>query len=203
MRVAPKVDPTVAFLYAHGIRVAPSALDAMVQEAVSRMQRTLYRADPRADLTAAEAEALRQGGFNLEPLDLGAEDPLVQTAAEFAALLKESLSTTAAAEKLGVDPSRIRQRLTSRPPTLYGVRLESGWVVPEFQFADSKLIPGIADVVARLDPEIHPVAVFRWFTTPNPDLVLDQEEESRRFSPRDWLLLGLPIQAVVELATDL
>jgi hypothetical protein len=86
---------------------------------------------------------------------------------------------------------------------LYGVRLGSGWVVPEFQFADSKLVPGIAEVVARLDPEIHPVAVFRWFTTPNPDLVLEQEEESRRLSPRDWLLLGLPVQAVVELATNL
>lgn len=203
MRGAPKIDPTIAFLYAHGIRVAPTTLDGMVQEAIARMHRTLYRADPRADLTEAEAEALTKGGFILEPLDLGAEDPLVQSAAEFAALLKESLSTAAAAERLGVDPSRIRQRLTSQPPTLFGIRLESGWVVPEFQFDGSKLIPGIAEVVAGLDPEIHPVSVFRWFTTPSPDLALEHGEESRTVSPRDWLLLGLPVQAVVDLATEL
>jgi hypothetical protein len=203
MRGAPKVDSTVAFLYAHGIRVSPETLDAMVQEAIVRMHRTLYRADPRADLTAAEAIALKKGGFLLEPADLGAEDPLVQTATEFAALLKKSLTTAAAAERLGVDPSRIRQRLTAQPPTLYGIRLESGWVVPEFQFDGSKLIPGMADVASRLDPELHPVSVFRWFTTPNPDLALEQGEESRTLSPREWLCLGLPVQAVLDLASEI
>lgn len=203
MRKAPKVDPNTAFLYAHGIRVAPTTLDAMVQEAIARMHRTLYRTDPRADLTEAEAAALKKGGFVLEPLDLGVEDPLVQTAAEYAALLKSSLSTTAAAERLGVDPSRIRQRLTSQPPTLYGIRLESGWVVPELQLDGSRLIPGMADVVARLDPELHPVSVFRWFTIPSPDLALEQGEESRTLSPREWLRLGLPIQAVLDLAGEL
>jgi hypothetical protein len=203
MQGAPKVDPTIAFLSAHGIRVAPTTLDAMVREAVTRMRQTLYRADPRADLTVAETAALQKGGFILEPLDLGSDDPLVQTAAEFAALLKESFSTAAAAERLGVDPSRIRQRLTSQPPTMYGVRLEAGWVVPQFQFDGNKLIPGVAELVARLDPELHPVAVFRWFTTPNPDLVLERGDESRTLSPRDWLLLGLPVQEVADLAADL
>ena len=203
MHGAPKVDPNIEFLSAHGIRVTPPTLDAMVREAIVRMRRTLYRDDPREDLTAAEAEALRKGGFVLEPLDLGAEDPLVQTAAEFAALLKESFSTAEAAARLGVDPSRIRQRLTSRPPTLYGIRLESGWVVPQFQFDGAKLIPGIAEVVARLDPELHPVSIFRWLTTPNPDLALEKGEESRTLSPRDWLLLGLPFQEVAALAAAL
>lgn len=198
-----KVDPTVAYLHSHGIRVAPKTLDAMVQEAIGRMHRTLYRADPRADLTDAEADALRKGGFVLEPLDLGAEDPLVQTAAEFAALLKESLSTAEAAEKLGVDPSRIRQRLTAVPPSLYGIRLESGWVVPDFQFDGAKLIPGIADVVSRLDPELHPLSVFRWFTLTSPDLEVESGGEFRTLSPRDWLRFGLPVHEVADLAAHL
>lgn len=202
MRGSPKVDPTIAFLHSHGIRVAPPILDEMVREAVTRMHQTLYRSDPRTDLTEAEVEALRRGGFVPEPADFGAEDPLAKTAAEFAALLKSSLPTTAAAERLGVDPSRIRQRLTSQPPTLYGIRLESGWVIPELQFDGSKLIPGIAEVVASLDPELHPVAVYRWFTSPNPDLSVDGEED-RILSPRDWLRFGLPIQTVAELAADL
>jgi hypothetical protein len=204
MRRKVQVDPTVAYLHSHGIRVAPSTLDEMVREAVTRLRRTLYRPDPRPDLTEAEVAALLRGGFVLEPTDLGSEDPLVQTAAEFAALLKESLPTAAAAERLGVDPSRIRQRLTSDPPSLYGIRLESGWVVPEFQLDGDKPIPGIAEVVASLDPELHPVSVFRWFTQPNTDLVLEREgEETRRLSPRDWLRLGLPVTSVIELAAHL
>ena len=204
MRRKVQVDPTVAYLQSPGIRVAPSTLDEMVREAVTRLRRTLYRPDPRPDLTEAEVAALLRGGFVLEPTDLGPEDPLVQTAAEFAALLKESLPTAAAAERLGVDPSRIRQRLTSDPPSLYGIRLDSGWVVPEFQLDGDKPIPGIAEVVASLDPELHPVSVFRWFTQPNTDLVLEREgEEPRRLSPRDWLRLGLPVTSVIELAAHL
>lgn len=154
-------------------------------------------------LTATESEALRKGGFRLEPLNFGSDDSLVQTAAEFAALLKNSLPTATTAERLGIGPNWIRQRLTSQPPTLYGIRLESGWVLPEFQFDGSKLIPGIAEVVARLDPKLHPMSVFRWFTTPNPDLAVEGGEGSRTLSPRDWLLLGLPVQAVADLAADL
>lgn len=196
------LDPTVAFLYAHGITVAPEALDELVKEAVSRLQKTLYRPDPRADLPASEAEILRKGGFVLEPTDLGIEDPLAQTVAEYAALLKSSLSTTDAARRLGVDPSRIRQRLTSSPPSLYGIRFGSGWVLPELQFDGNELVPGIGEVVARLDPELHPVSVFRWFTTPNPDLVAENLG-GRTLSPREWLRSGLPVQAVVDLAANL
>ncbi|MGH9362660.1 MAG: hypothetical protein ACRD2T_12165 [Thermoanaerobaculia bacterium] len=112
------------------------------------------------------------------------------------------MTAAEAAKRLGVDPSRIRQRLTSRAPTLFGIRLESGWVVPEFQFDGDTLLPGLGEVVARLDPELHPIAIFRWFTTPNPDLVGGPGKE-RALSPRDWLRLGLPVAAVAELASDL
>jgi hypothetical protein len=185
--------------------VEPKALEAMVEEAVRRMRRSLYRADPHEDLSAAEAEELERGGFDLTPVDLGRDDPLARTAAEYAALLKSSLSTAEAAGRLGVDPSRIRQRLASQPPTLYGVRLESGWVIPEFQFDGDRLVPGIAEVIPQLNLELHPVAVFRWFTLPSPDLIAEEveEEEGRALSPRDWLRLGLPPAAVADLARDL
>lgn len=199
-------DPaTMAFLHSHGIRVKPEALDAMVEEAVRRMRRSLYRVDPHEDLSAAEAEELERGGFDLTPVDLGPDDPLARTAAEYAALLKSSLSTAEAAKRLGVDPSRVRQRLTSQPPTLYGIRLESGWVIPEFQFDGDRLVPGIAEVVPQLNPELHPVAVFRWFTLPSPDLVAEEADnaEGRMLSPREWLRLGLLPAAVAELARDL
>lgn len=195
-------DPILAYLHSHGIRVEPEALEEMVKEAVGRLPRTLYRSDPRPDLTQAEAQALEQGGFSLAPTDLGTEDPLARTAAEYAALLKASLATAELAARLGVDPSRIRQRLTARPPTLYGIRLESGWVIPEFQLDAGRLIPGLAEVVPQLDPDLHPVTVLRWFTTPNPDLVSD-EHGDRALSPRDWLRLGLTAGPVAALAGDL
>jgi hypothetical protein len=155
----------------------------------------------RADLTREEAEALEQGGFMLGD-GRGAEDPLATTVAEYAALLDSSLSTGEAAKRLGVDPRRIRQRLTSQPPTLYGVRIGSGWYIPEFQFDGDKVVQGIDEVVSHLDPELHPVAVYRWFTSPSPDLPMD-EPSGRNLSPRDWLRLGLPVQPVSDLASNL
>jgi hypothetical protein len=193
---------TVAFLHSHGIEVAPEDLDLLVKEAVSRLQRSLYRRSSRADLTESEAKALERGGFVLDPEDLGERDPLAETVAEYAALLKSSLSTSEAAKRLGVDSSRIRQRLTSQPPTLYGIRIGTSWYIPEFQFEGDAPIRGVGEVVAHLDPELHPVAVFRWFTGPSPDLSTD-DAGGRNLSPRDWLRLGLPVQPVVELASNL
>jgi hypothetical protein len=193
---------TVAFLHTHGIEVTPERLDSLVKEAVSRLHRTLYRSNARTDLTLSEAEALEKGGFVLEPDAAGGEDPLAQTVAEYAALLKSSLSTAEAAKRLGVDPSRIRQRLTSEPPTLYGIRIGTSWYIPEIQFDGNELVHGIGEVVSRLDPELHPVAVLRWLTTPSPDLPAD-EAQGRNLSPRDWLRLGLPVQPVADLAANL
>jgi hypothetical protein len=42
----------------------------------------------------------------------------------------------------------------------------------------------------RIDGSMHPVALSNWFTLPNPDLNLDEEE--RTVSPREWLLSGGP-----------
>ncbi|MFL6194571.1 MAG: hypothetical protein ACJ75H_10410 [Thermoanaerobaculia bacterium] len=193
---------TMAFLHTHGIEVSPEELDSLVQEAVSRIRRTLYRPGSREDLTRAEAEVLEKGGFTLDSGEAGLEDPLARTVAEYAALLKSSLSTVEAAKRLGVDPSRIRQRLTSRPPTLYGIPISTRWYIPEFQFDGDQLIHGIGEVVSRLDSELHPVAVFRWFTLPNPDLSTDMPD-GQVLSPRDWLRLGLPVQPVVDLASNL
>jgi hypothetical protein len=194
--------PSQLFLTHRGIDVAPDSLNRMLREAVSRMHRALYPADPRSDLTPPEVAALEQGGFELTPVALGMADPLARTAAEYGALLETSLSVREAARKLGVDPSRIRQRLTALPPTLYGVRLGSGWAIPEFQFEGDALLPGLSEVVSRLDSQLHPIAIFRWFTTPHSDLV-HPDLEDRPVSPRDALRLGLPPAEVAELAADL
>ncbi len=195
-------DSTLAFLQTHGIGLTPRELDSLMAEAVSSLLRTLYRGDPRQDLTKSETEALERAGFELNPGDLGAADPLARSAAEYAALIKTSLSTSRVAAMLGVKASTVRKRLSSRPPSLYGIRLDFRWHVPRFQFYGDRLLPGLAEVIARLDPELHPVAVYRWFTTSNPDLVPDSESEEG-MSPRDWLRLGFSPRRLGELAADL
>ena len=68
-------------------------------------------------------------------------------------------------------------------------------------FRTSKLesngvIPGVKGVVWKLSPTFHPVAVSRWFTTPNADLTLDDEA----VSPIAWLASGGPPAGVAALA---
>ena len=202
-------DPTdrdlLAFLQAHGLSMAPEGLDPLLAEAIASLKRTLYRDDPKADLPPAEAAALERGGFSFEPPEAPAASPLATSTALYAALLETALDTAELARRLRVDPSRVRQRLTSRPPSLYGIRRSAGWAIPVFQLAHpdaDRLVPGVGRVVARLPGDLHPVAVYRWFTTPTPDLA-PPDGAAEALSPRDWLLAGLDVEAVEALAGEL
>lgn len=151
-------------------------------------------------LSDQEAEILRRGGFVLE--DLGGEDPFRRTQAEYESLLRSSLSIAQAAARMDLEPIEVSRRLTSRPPALYGIPRGSTWVIPEFQFDGAGLIQGFEQIVARLAPELHPLSIFLWFTTPNVDLPADDSEE-QSLSPRDWLRSGRSPAPVAELAADL
>ncbi len=188
---------TAEALHRVGVEVSPDRFEAMVLEAVEGL-REVYQADPRRELTPAEVQALQRGGFELEQQDLGDTDPLARTAAEYAALLATSRAVPESAEALGVDSSRVRQRLAAR--TLYGIKVRSGWKLPSFQFEPSGgTVPGIEEVLPRLDPALHPVAVHRWFVTPTPDLELEGES----VSPLTWLRAGGSPRQVGELAAGL
>lgn len=195
-----------AYLHAHGIPGAPQELDRMMQQAIERMGSTMYATQPERDLTATEARILQAGGADLRVRDLGPADPLHQGVADFAALLKTALTTEQAAKHLGVDPSRVRQRLTSRPPTLYGVKVDAEWRLPLFQFDEGGLVPAIDSVISHLSPDLHPLAVYRWLVTPCPDLMIEDERQELApgpLSPRQWLLLGNPSEPVTNLAAEL
>jgi hypothetical protein len=101
---------------------------------------------------------------------------------------------------LGVNPSRVRQKLVGPGRSVFGIKIRDEWVLPRFQFAEKGTVPGIEDVIAVLDVDLHPVAVQRWFTTPNPDLETD---EGSVLSPLDWLRTGQASEVTVELAQNL
>ncbi len=194
-----KPQPSRSSLSAHGLVVEPEELQVMVRHAIAQLQESLYPPEPVADLTVAEAEALVRGGFDLSPRRDDEESPLARTTARYAALLGTSLTTAEAAARLGVESSRIRQRLAKG--SLYGIRSPQGWRLPAFQFLDDGPLPGIGEAVSGLGSHLHPLAVHNFFILPNVDL--HASDLGRDLSPREWLQAGYPPRAVAELAEQL
>jgi hypothetical protein len=148
-----------------------------------------------AALTAGEADALQSVGLSLEKWTGDAiRDPLVQSIGDYMALLETSLTTAEAARYLKVDVSRIRQRLRER--SLFGIDYDGERRLPRFQFERKQVLPGLRDVISALPEGQNPLDVAQWFLSPNPDL----EFENSALSPRDWLLKGESVDAVVQLA---
>ncbi len=190
---------TIAYLHARGLQIEPENLSSLFEDALHDMRRTLFPPDPAADLPAPEVAALRRGGFELAPVTAESSNALARTAAEYAVLCGTSLSAGETAQKLGVDPSRVRQLLAARK--IYGLQMRGAWKIPVFQFDGDRLLPGLEEVIPVLPEDLHPVAIYHWFTTPNPDLVPGGSEQG--LSPREWLLSGHSPKVVAELASDL
>jgi hypothetical protein len=152
------------------------------------------------DLSAAETTALRSvGAFKDGAAVREDNDPLIRSQAQFMALLEESFSAAEAAKLLNVDVSRVRQRLRAR--SLFGIEHEGSWRLPRFQFERRLVIPGLAQILKALPPDLFPLDVVDWFVLPDPDLELDSD--AAPLSPREWLLCGRPVETVVTLARDL
>jgi hypothetical protein len=142
-------------------------------------------------------DALARGGFSFDPLDSETVSPFARTAAKYKTLLGNSFSPEETAEMLGMSVKEVMQRLANR--TLYGVRSEDGLKVPRFQFEGGRMLPGLEEVLPLLDNDLHPVAVQNWFTSPNTDLLIDDEA----VSPRQWLLSERSTNDVARIAIDL
>jgi hypothetical protein len=152
------------------------------------------------DLSAGETEALRSVGALKDKASVQAEnDPLIKSQAQYMALLEDGLSAAEAAKLLRVDVSRVRQRLRER--SLFGIEYEGSWRLPRFQFERRLVIPGLAQVLKSLPPDLFPLDIVDWFVLPDADLQLDSD--AAPLSPREWLLSGRPIEPVVTLARDL
>jgi hypothetical protein len=182
-----------------GVDQAPEVVEALLYRAIERAVDPHPPPEPRRELTPAEVAVLERGGADLVAPPADADDPLLATAVEYAALLATALGVDGAAALLGVHPSRVRQRLTAR--TLYGLRDGNVWRLPRFQFAGGRLVPGAERVFPVLPPGAHPVAVARWFTAPDADLVVGPDETP--VSPRDWLAGGGDPDEVARLAAEL
>jgi len=197
-----------AVLQAHGITASPRQLAEYLVESVEAMEEGALIPAAR-ELPESELEVLRSGGFDVDAGPSPRDDPIARASAAYSALLETALAIKAVAAALGRNESRIRQRLLQR--TLYGIRRGRNWLLPLFQFQveDGKgtrtvkgVVPGIEQVFPFLTPELHPVSVWRWFTSPSSELV-DDAAPDKPISPRDWLLVGRDPKPVADLARDL
>jgi hypothetical protein len=179
-----------------GVEIQPDEIDALLAEAVA----AVVPSPPLAsgtELTPDEVAALQRGGVDPSPPAARVRQVLARSAAAYAALVGTAYTVAEAAQFLGIDESRVRHRLAAR--TLYGLRHGAGWRLPRFQFEGGTLVPGVQRVFPSLEPGMHPLAVARWFTSPDPDLTV----EDVALSPRDWLLAGGDPDAVARIAGSL
>lgn len=177
------------------VRISENQIIGFLRESNAGLTVGLHIESAR-ELPEGEVALLREGGLN--PETESGLDPLAETAAAFAALLQTSLGTPDAAALLGIRVSRIRRMLTSQA-SLYGFQVNGRWRIPVFQFTEAGLVPNIGQVNAVLDRSLHPVAVYRWFMSPDPEL----DVEGVVLSPLAWLNAGHDAGILCRIASDL
>lgn len=153
-----------------------------------------------APLSAAEAAFLREHGgpsagevLDTDPAVL-VKDARGAEVVRMTKLVTGSVGIVEAALLLGVDRSRVSQRLSAG--SLWSFRLGRGRRLPRWQFAaDGRSLPGLEAIVAAIPAELSPESVAGFMDTPQPEL------EGR--TPVAYLVGGGDPGPVAELVTGL
>lgn len=184
---------------ARHLATSPPSRDALAK-ILELTKRHAGAAQASAPLSTGEQSALADAGVDLDALHQpkASEDVAARTSAAYAELVSASLTTSEAAERLGVSPSRVRQLIAERP--LLSVRVSGRRLLPAWQFTeDGILLPGLADVLASLPADSDPLAVQQRLHSPDVDLA-NQDAQPR--SPLQWLADGGDSTRVIALLTD-
>ena len=184
-----------AVLARAGLRVDSDEFLALVEDAASRLAPA--DPDPADYFTDSQRAALSDVGLDLSPRGPKERDPRARTVALQAVLRDTALSVAGAAERVGVDSSRIRHRLADG--RLTGWKDRGGWRLPVWQFTGDSVLPGLDAVLAAAPEDQPPLVVAGFMTTPQQDLCTAGEPTT----PRDWLLAAGDPAAVARLVATL
>lgn len=176
-----------------GLKVTAHEFLSLVEDAARKL--TPVQPDPAAHFTDAQRAALGDVGLDLSPFGEDEADPRARMIAEQAVLRDTALSVNQAADRVGVDTSRIRHRIGSG--RLIGWKDRGGWRLPAWQFTDTDVLPGLEIVLAAMPDDQPALVLANFMTTPQDDFELND----RPVSPRDWLMAGGSPQRVAALAS--
>ena len=194
----PFVDGSFGVVEYGAERTLQAFADALECE-LREQARRRATAPPSDPLTRQQGRLLGLDG--LRPGNGECLAPSVLTGLTLGALHATGLTAPEAASLLRCDERTVSslvrdQRLYSVPePHAPPTRL------PLFQFHADGPVPMVQRILPELGNAIHPVGVFNWFTSPNPDLALPQTDFEPT-SPRDWLTRGNPSEPVRQLAAS-
>lgn len=187
----------LTYLEARGLRdTAPEALNDALLTVLDSMAPMIHDGASR-EMPEEEQAILRDAGFTLKRRVDPSVDSLAASIVKYAAIVERSLSANEASGKLGLTPGRIRQMISDR--SIYSFLIGHKRHIPDFQFEGDRLTPNIARVNRALPREMHPVAVYNWFSQPHVDLFVDGDPDNT-VSPLDWLRTGRDTEQVVFLA---
>jgi hypothetical protein len=182
----------------------PIDLDEMITEHYGITRTELARALESLPSIRPHAAALSEAEAALFDKSDFAEDGqayarvTVETLGRTARLISTAYSAKDAADLLGVNESRVRQRRADR--TLWAIEDGGGWVFPALQFEDEEgrrgQIRGLDQVLRVLPGDLHPLSVAGFLTTPQADLRIGGQP----LSPLDWLRSGGDVRPVLNVA---
>lgn len=178
-----------------GLRIDPGDFLTLVEDAARRL--TPPNPDPAHFFTPGQREALAGAGLDLSPHREDEPDHRAPSVAAHAVLAESALSVSGAAERLGIDPSRIRHRLAAH--RLSGWKEQGGWRLPAWQFTADGVLPGLAQVLAEVGEHQPALVLAAFMTSPQDDLQVGEDP----VTPRQWLLAGGDPRPVAALAATL
>ncbi|MDH6679496.1 hypothetical protein M2284_003718 [Rhodococcus sp. LBL1] len=126
------------------------------------------------ELSEHDARILEEAGL--------VSDPAAATAARLdrdirmVELVRSSLSIDDAADRLGVTPARVRQRLTAG--TLWAFDSGRNRLLPPAQFTDTGEVPHLDKLTPFIGKDLHPLTVQALLTRPQPSLTVDGQPVS-------------------------
>lgn len=148
-------------------------------------------------LTEREVDALKVGGFDFDCTLTPEQMSAINAKEKLKELIADAKSVDEAAVLLGLSSADVIKLIQDR--SLYAVFAESGFRLLSYQFTEEGLLPKIESVNQAIPEDMHPVAVYGYFSNPDPDLEID----GIAVAPLEWLRSGQEANVVVNKVREL